>query len=115
MEEKFIGIKVGSLNDLVRLVMTYIMPGQTTYLLKYSEGDKTYLAFMTVIRDYYKYYGIPVLYYYETSGEEARAIAENNYILVDVREKESLTLSKYPRPGVAIPLVALSEKPPFFP
>ncbi len=113
--EKFMPVQVNTLNDLVRLVMTFMAPGQVMYLIKYRDGDKTILAFMTVIRDYYKYYGLPVLYYYAASGEEARKILENNYILVDTHERESLSFSKSPRPGVAIPLISLREKPLFFP
>ena len=112
--EKVIPIKMASLADLVRLAMSISTPQTTTYVIKYSDGDKVVLGILGIFRDYYKYYGIPIFYYYTSSGEEAGKIVDANYIVVSTNG-EKFEFSKNPKPGLSIPIIGLSEKPPFIP
>lgn len=110
--EKAVPIKLASLNDLVRLATSTMIPHQfNTYIIKFKHREKTYLGMLGVFRDYYKYYGIPVFYYYSTDTE---GIEEANYIIVSTSD-EKIEFSKNPRPGIAIPIISLAEKPVFLP
>lgn len=110
--EKVVPIRVASLGDLVRLAVSTMIPQQfSTYIIRFRHRDKVYLGILGVFRDYYKYYGIPVFYYYSTSPE---SVGDANYIIVSTGE-EKIELSKNPKPGVAIPIVSIAEKPVFIP
>lgn len=113
--KEIIPIKVRSLKDLARLAASAIMMGQTAYILKYREDKKMVFGFLAVFRDFYNYYGIPLLYYYV---EEYKESLDGNFILVKTDEVgERVEISKGgSRPGwISIPLVTLAEKPIFFP
>ncbi|MET1128321.1 MAG: cren protein [Thermoproteota archaeon] len=111
--EKLIPVRVGSLRDLARMAATIVSLGQPAYLIKFSSsrGKKVY-GIIAVLRDYYKLYGLPMLYYYEDEGD-----LEGSYLLVKVDDQtEQVEVGKSTRPGwIAIPIVELAEKPPFFP
>ncbi|MFN4046599.1 MAG: hypothetical protein ACK4H7_04585 [Acidilobaceae archaeon] len=112
--EKALTLRVSSLNDLVRLAVSMAIPSQLTpYLLKFRYNGKIILGLLGVFRDYYKYYGVPVFYYFSVN-EDDRQVLEANYIIASTGE-ERIELSKNPRPGVLIPLIELAEKPPFLP
>ena len=112
--EKAIPIKMNSLNDLVRLASSISTPQMTTYVLKFTVKDKLYLGILGVFRDYYKYYGLPVFYYYVVEGEEKEKIMNANYIVIST-DREHVEFSKNPKPGLSIPLIGLAEKPLFLP
>ena len=114
VEEKLIPVRVSSIHDLARIAASIITLGQPAYLVRFPgrNGKKIY-GIIAVLRDYYKLYGLPMLYYYIDSGN----MGEGNYLLVKVDDQgEHVELAKNTRPGwVAIPIIDLEEKPPFFP
>ncbi|AFK50577.1 hypothetical protein TCELL_0152 [Thermogladius calderae 1633] len=107
-------VKLGSLSDLVRLAATISMPQGTSYILRFETGDKVVLGILGVFRDYYKYYGIPVFYYYIAEGKEAEDLKNTNYIVASLSE-DRFEFSKHPKPGLTIPLIRLAAKPDFIP
>lgn len=113
--KKVLAIKVNSLNDLVRLAMTYAGPtSQSVFLLKFWDKNKLVVGMLGLFRDYYKFYGLPILYYHICSEEEVLKIKDSNYIIIST-DGERLEFSKTPRPGMSIPLIYLAEKPPIIP
>ncbi|WFO75699.1 hypothetical protein J4526_02170 [Desulfurococcaceae archaeon MEX13E-LK6-19] len=112
--KKVLPIRVGSLKDLVRLAITYTSSGQSIFLLKFKESGKIIIGMLGLFRDYYKLYGLPVLYYHICNGEEEEKIRDANYIVVSTND-ERIEYSKTPRPGISLPLVTLAEKPPIIP
>ncbi len=116
LSEKLIPVRVGKINDLARIAATIITLGQPAYIVRFKNKDnKLTYAIIAVLRDYYKYYGIPMLYYYIDDGSILKG--NGNYLLVKVDEQgEHIELSKSTKPGwVAIPIIDLAEKPGFFP
>ncbi len=112
---KVLTIKVNSLNDLVRLAMTYTGPtSQSIFLLKFWDRDKLVIGMLGLFRDYYKFYGLPILYYHICSDEEKMRIKDSNYIVIST-DGERLEFSRSPKPGMSIPLIHLAEKPPIIP
>lgn len=112
--EKVIPIKIDKLNDLVRLAASISTPQSMMYILKFKEGNKIILGILGVFRDYYKYYGLPIFYYYVFEGEEANKVEEANYIIISTGD-ERIEFSKHPKPGLSIPMITLAEKPSFIP
>lgn len=113
--KKVLAIKVNSLNDLVRLAMTYAGPtSQSVFLLKFWDKNKLVVGMLGLFRDYYKFYGLPILYYHICSEEEILKIKDSNYIIIST-DGERLEFSRTPRPGMSIPLIYLAEKPPIIP
>ncbi|MEZ0394754.1 MAG: hypothetical protein ABWK00_06935 [Desulfurococcaceae archaeon] len=114
MEEKLIPIRLRGLADLVRLAASIAAQQFAPYMIKFRHRDKTYLGIVGVLRDYYKYYGLPVFYYCEVDGREASVADESNYIVAYTGE-ERYEFAKTPKPGISIPLIGLASKPPFIP
>ncbi len=112
--KKVLPIRVGSLKDLIRLAITYTSSGQSIFLLKFKESGKIIVGMLGLFRDYYKLYGLPVLYYHICNSEEEEKIKDANYIVVSTND-EHVEYSKTPRPGISLPLVTLAEKPPIIP
>ncbi len=109
-----VAVRVKSLSDLAKIATLgaarmFILP-----IYKFREGGKTVFMVQTVFKDYYKLYGLPIIYYYV--GDE-EASGDHKYLLVKVDESgEYLELSRGTKPGwIAIPIVELTEKPPFAP
>ncbi|MEM1628234.1 MAG: hypothetical protein QXP02_06060 [Desulfurococcaceae archaeon] len=114
MDEKVIPIKTSSFNDLVRLAASTMIPHQlTTYMIKFKHKDKIVIGLLGVFRDYYKYYGIPVFYYYTFDSNDI-AVIEANYVILHT-DRDGFELSKNPKPGITIPLINLAERPMFIP
>ena len=113
--EKAWVVKVGSLNDLVRVAGSIVLSRNPIYIMRFHYRDLTVYTMLSVIRDYYKYYGVPMAYYYtvKDGGNEH----ESNYILIKVDEMgEEVILTNKIRHGYAvIPVLDLAEPPPFFP
>ncbi|MCS7374660.1 MAG: cren protein [archaeon GB-1845-036] len=105
-----VAIKVNDLEDLARFVASIAGLGQPTYILHFMLKGKHVVGLMAIYRDYYKYYGIPVFYYFESEKP-----IEGNYFLVKAEEnREHVVISKGTRPGwIAIPIIRLKEKPIF--
>ncbi|MEM0000038.1 MAG: hypothetical protein QXH02_00325 [Desulfurococcaceae archaeon] len=113
-DEKVILLKTGSFGDLVRLAASTIIPHQVmTYLIKFKHRDKVIIGLLGVFRDYYKYYGLPIFYYYSFDSNDPVAV-DANYIVIYTGE-DRYELSKNPKPGISIPIVTLAEKPAFIP
>lgn len=111
---KVMPVRVSSLKDLVRLTMTYTSSGQTIFLIKFFDKDKLVIGMLGLFRDYYKLYGLPILYYHVCDDREREKILNANYIIISSTD-ESLEFSKTPRPGLSIPVISLAEKPSIIP
>jgi len=112
--ERLVPVRVSSIHDLARIAATIISLGQPAYLVRYSNDDgKKIYGIIAVLRDYYKLYGLPMLYYYVDSNQ----LGEGNYLLVKVDDQgEHVEVSKGTKPGwIAVPIIDLAEKPAFFP
>lgn len=109
--DKAIAIKMASLSDLVRLAVILSSPQLPMYIIKFKHNGKLYLGILGVFRDYYKYYGLPIFYYYEVDDER---FSDANYIVVS-SDAEKIEVSKTMKPGLSIPLIHLAEKPVFIP
>ncbi len=115
LTEKLIPVRVNRINDLARIAATIITLGQPAYLVRFDgAGGKKVYGIIAVLRDYYKYYGLPMIYYYV---DEDGRLGDGSYLLVKVDDQgEHIEVSKGTRPGwVAIPIIDLAEKPPMFP
>ncbi len=109
-----VAIRVSSLGDLARLASTlasrmFVMP---VYRFR-GKGGVVY-ALQTIYKDYYKYYGVPVVYYYVSEEDWGRSV---KYILARADETgERVEVSDRTRTGwVAIPVINLEEKPGYMP
>ncbi len=113
--EKALVVRVESLNDLVRVAGSIVLSRNPMYIMRFKHRKHTVYLMLSVIRDYYKYNGVPLAYYYtvENGGEEHKA----KYILLKVDEMgEEIVLTDKIRHGYAvIPVLDLAEPPPFFP
>ncbi len=106
-------IKVKSFEDLARMAASSVALGQPTYLLRYESRDKVIYGLLAVFRDYYKFYGIPIFYYYVDNGK--RLPTSHNYVVVRTEEgNEYVELSRGSKPGyITIPIVNLEVLPDF--
>ena len=103
-------VKVSSLGDLARLASSnaarmFVMP---VYSFRH-EGKRVFMV-QTVFKDYYKLYGIPIIYYYVSDDDKTA-----KFILWRVDEQgERVNLSDKSMPGwVVIPIINLERKPAF--
>lgn len=112
--EKVVVVKMNSLEDLVRLATALSAPQMTTYLIRFLDKDKMVIGLLGVFRDYYKYYGIPVFYYYVLEGDVVESVKDANYIIISIDE-DKIEFSRKPKPGLSIPLITLAEKPDIIP
>jgi len=102
-------LKVASLRDLARFAASLASMGSSVYVIHFAHGGKHIYGFLTVYRDYYKYYGVPIFYYFESDEE-----LQGSYILVKLNERERVEIGDSARPGwIHIPIVTLGEKPDF--
>lgn len=106
-------IKVSSLADLARLASSMASRMIVMPVYRYREGGKVIYFIQTIYKDYYKQYGLPIVYYYEAEEEAV----EPKYILARADETgEKVELSDRVRTGwVAIPVINIAEKPGFLP
>lgn len=112
--QKVLTLKTATVHDLVRLAVATMSPPQITpFLLKFKYGGRIIVGLLGVLRDFYKYYGIPVFYYYSFEEKDVN-VAEANYIIVSTMD-DKIEFSRHSKPGVSIPLVELAEKPSFIP
>jgi len=103
-------LRLESLDDLARFVASIASLGQPTYVLHFKHEGKDILGIIAVYRDYYKFYGMPIFYYYESNDE-----ISGKYFLVRAEESgERIQISNGVKPGwIAVPIIRLKEKPPF--
>ncbi len=113
--EKMIPVKVESLLDLVKMAAILSVPHGAAYIIRFKQDNgKIVLGALSLLKDYYKYYGLPVFYYVVLSGEQAREAGEARYIIL-ATDTDTISFSKEPRPGRSIPIITWSEKPVFIP
>ncbi|MCE4608100.1 MAG: hypothetical protein F7B61_03980 [Caldisphaeraceae archaeon] len=107
-------IRTLTLNDIARLASTMASHMIVMPVYRFSLNGKTIYFVQTTYKDYYKYYGIPIIYYCET--EDAIANEKARYILIKTDEMgEKLEVSDRIKPGyIVIPIINLQEKPSFF-
>lgn len=112
--EKAVMVPVGGIEDLARLAGS--LAGRMIVVPIYrvplpGEGILYFLQMM--YKDYYKYYGLPVVYYYlDTNGSPDRRV---KYVLAKADDMgEKVELSDRTRPGyLAIPVINLEEPPSY--
>jgi len=110
---KVIGIRVVSIRDIARFAVSLASLGQAPYIIKFKKKNKVIYGLLAVFRDFYKFYGLPLLYYYAT--EEGENEKGKYYILVKSDETgEKVEFSKGTRPGwIAVPIMELKTIPSF--
>jgi len=111
--EKVVGIKVSSINDIARFAMSLASLGQTPYIIRFKKENKVVYGLLAVFRDYYKYYGLPLLYYHV--DDDVSKHSGKNYILIRSDEAgEKVEFSEGTRPGwIAIPILDIETIPDF--
>lgn len=90
-----------------------IAMGQSTFILRFVKGDKLVYGVLAVFRDFYKMYGVPLLYYYvDVKGEIPK---DANYALLKTSDiGESIEFSRGSKAGyITIPIINLAETPEF--
>ena len=107
---KAVRIEVESLADLSRLAVTMASYAVIMPIYGFKDGDDVYLFVQATYKDYYKYYGIPLIYLYRGRDE---GLAKGKYVLIKVDETgEKVEVSDRSRPGwTAIPLIWLKTRP----
>ena len=102
-------LKVARLSDLARFAASLATLGSSVYIVHFPHKGKHIYGLLTVYRDYYKYYGVPIFYCLEIDEK-----LDGDYILVKLDEKERIEVTNGVRPGwMHIPIVSLREKPDF--
>lgn len=111
-----VAVRVKSLGDLVRLAASLagrmiVMP---VYRYPMKGGGHVYYLQM-MYRDYYKYYGLPIIYYYE-DAEDGLPPEKAKYIIAKTDEAgERIEVTDRARTGwVVIPVINLEGPPSFF-
>jgi len=110
VEEKVVCIKLRTLADLARLASAMVTMTSSVYLIHFEHNSKHYYGLFATYRDYYKHYGIPILYYVEE-----REPLRGRYLAIKVDESgERVEVLQGTRPGwVCLPIVSLERKPDF--
>ncbi len=108
-------LEVSSLADLARLAVAMLSFAVLLPIYRYQERDQEVYFLQTTYRDYFKFYGVPLVYLYRT-----RPLAEPDkakYVLIKVDEGgERVEVGDRTRPGwTSIPIITLKEKPDFLP
>jgi hypothetical protein len=108
-------VEVDSLSDIARLATSMASYAIVMPIYRCFESDLVYYFIQTTYRDYYKYYGIPIIYYFRSKPTEDEQ--RYKYVLLKVDESgEKVELSDRSRPGwAAVPIINLKSKPPFMP
>ena len=101
-------IKVKNEESLARLVATYLILGKGAYILRFEAKNNFYCGVLSVLKDYYKFYGVPLFYYTKCRGE-------GKYLVLRKGEKgEELEYSNHVvSNAVCVPIIDLEEVPFF--
>ncbi len=115
--EPVITIRVSSLSDLARLASTMASRLIVMPVYRFKKDGKVYYMLQASFKDYYKLYGLPIVYYYSRSEDEDVLDEDAKYILVKAdMTGETVEVAAYAKTGfVVIPIVNLAEKPPHLP
>lgn len=111
-----IAVRVTGLGDIARLASSMASRMVVLPVYRFRHNGRVVYALQTIYKDYYKFYGIPVIYYYATEDDGVED-EKAKYILARVDEMgEKVEVTDRVRPGwVAIPIINLASKPPFMP
>ncbi len=114
--EKAISVKVSNLEDLVRLASTLASRLIVMPIYRFKDSGKVFYFIQASYKDYYKQYGLPVLYYYSRSETDDVDDSKAKYVVAKTDETgERIEITDRVRPGyTAIPIVNLARKPVFF-
>lgn len=111
--DKVIGVRLASAKDLVRLAASSAASGQSIFILRMRHGDSLIYGVLAVFRDFFKLYGVPLLYYFvDDSGEIP---PQANYASLKVEgDVETIKFGVGAEAGyISIPIINL-ERPPEF-
>jgi len=113
--EPGVPVRVASAADLARLAGAAAARMALMPVYAFKWRGSTVLFVQTVFKDYYKLYGLPIIYYYVAGEDEVPRDA--GYIAVKAEDGvEKVEFVRAPKPGwIALPIVWLAEKPPFIP
>jgi len=114
--EKAISVKVSNLEDLARLASTLASRLIVMPIYRFKDNGKVFYFIQASYKDYYKQYGLPILYYYSRSEENDVDDSKAKYVVAKTDETgERVEITDKVRPGyTAIPIVNLAERPIFF-
>lgn len=103
-------MRLSSLADLARLASSMAGMGVGVYVIHFPHNEKHYCGLLVTLRDYYKYYGVPLFYYVELD-----APLKGKYIVMKVDDSgEKVGISEGVRAGlISVPIVSLTSKPNF--
>ena len=108
-----VGIKLKTSRDLVRLAASSAASGQSIFILRIKSENRIIYGVLAVFRDFFKLYGVPLLYYFI---DEAGEIPENaNYASIKVDGKtEDIKFGQGAEAGyLSIPIINLGSPPEF--
>ncbi len=107
-------VKVSSLSDLVRLAATLASRMIVMPIYRKMTNDGAIYFLQMMYKDYYKFYGVPVIYYYKWAGDK-RPPEKSKYILAKSDEGgEKIEISDRTRTGwLVVPIINVEELPPF--
>lgn len=112
--ERVVKIRVRDFSDLVRLAASGMTMGQPTYIIRLTPRDGVCVyGIMAVFKDFYRYYGIPLIYYWLDEG--CKIPTDRNYAIVRSDETgEHVELSRGYKAGVInVPIINIQEIPGF--
>ncbi|MEM0340198.1 MAG: hypothetical protein QXN05_01465 [Acidilobaceae archaeon] len=115
-ELKAIAVRVSSLSDLVRFASSTVPAMVVMPIYRFKENKKVYYFLQTVYKDFFKYYGIPIIYYYSTTDDGLDSDKAKFILFKADEEGEKIEISNKTKAGcISIPLVNLDKRPPFLP
>lgn len=108
--EKVVCIKLLSIADLARLAAAMVTTTSYVYLVHFNHNGKHYYGLFATFRDYYKYHGVPILYYVERDEP-----LKGKYLAIKVDESGEVveSLSGVRAGWICIPIISLNRKPDF--
>ena len=110
-------VRVSGLEDLARLAASTAARLVVMPVYRFRENGRVYYMVHLSFKDYYKQYGIPLIYYYSRPEGEDVPDEQAKYILVKADETgERVEVTSKTRHGhVVIPIIKLARRPPFVP
>ncbi|MGC9071101.1 MAG: hypothetical protein ACP5HK_00160 [Acidilobus sp.] len=108
-------VEVSSLADLARLAVTMLSFAVIMPIYRYLENYNEVYFVQTTYRDYFRFYGVPIVYLYRAKLTDNSEKVK--YVLIKVDETgEKVEVGDRTKPGwTSIPIITLKEKPSFLP
>jgi len=108
-------VSVSSIQDLARLAYSMASRFLVMPIYRYKDRGMVYYFIQASYKDYYRHYGIPVIYYYSRPVNEDVDDNRAKYIVAKADETgEHIEITGRTRHGFTIiPIINLKEKPPF--